>query len=96
MTGIWEYRTYQTPRKSNESARRLKEEVLVTNSPPKKETSTEIKKIDHDSLHAYKHMIAQNYDRRIGETETNYQNETVLIYTIIPIGSINRQHTRIA
>ena len=41
-------------------------------------------------------MIAQNYDRRIGETETNYQNETVLIYTIIPIGSINRQHTRIA
>ena len=41
-------------------------------------------------------MTTQNYDRRIEKPETNYQNEKVLIYTIIPIGSINRQHTRIA
>ena len=58
----------------NESARRSKEKVLITNSPSEEEISTEPKKIDRNSLHAYKHMISQNYDRRIGTTETHYRN----------------------
>ena len=48
--------------------------ILITNSPSEEEISTEPKKIDRNSLHAYKHMISQNYDRRIGTTETHYRN----------------------
>ena len=61
--------------KSNESARRPKEKVLITNSPSEEEISTESKKIDHNSLHAYEHMITRNYDRRLEQQRMNYRNE---------------------
>ena len=81
--------------KSNESARRPKEKVLITDSPSEEKISTESKKIDHNSLHAYEHMITQNYDRRIGTTENELSEREISIYAIIPTRSINRQYTRI-
>ena len=81
--------------KSNESARRPKEKVLITNSPSEEEISTESKKIDHNSLHAYEHMITQNYGRRIGTTENELSEREISIHAIIPTRSINRQYTKI-
>ena len=81
--------------KSNESARRPKEKVLITDSPSEEKISTESKKIDHNSLHAYEHMITQNYDRRIGTTENELSEREISIHAIIPTGSINRRYTRI-
>ena len=81
--------------KSNESARRPKEKVLITNSPSEEEISTESKKIDHNSLHAYEHMITQNYDRRIGTTENEISEREISTHANILTRSINRQYTRI-
>ena len=67
----------------------------MKNNTSEKETSTESKEIDHSSLHAYKNMIAQNYDRRIGTTENELLEREISIHATIPTRSINRQYTRI-
>ena len=64
---------------------------MITNSPSEEEISTESKKIDQNSLHAYEHMITRNYDRRIGTTENKYQS-TQLFQPDVSIDNIQGLH----